>query len=310
MHDVLIIDLALFPGGIALWGGLPPVYDTTDMAVERGVHVHARKAADGGPKVIDSSYPVVNIVSGGCTVAISADAAESYVAAAILGLPLKYLVCPCCDLPHLDTRDYALHPHRMHLCQGCGRLFEDAERAIGNPIVLAKALLGDSRWSPERQMKRVLRPLDIKQSDFSGGVRIWGTHPAILWTAPRGEEDGIHVHAYGRAGEESPLIDETFGAVSIDGIGLDPRAVRSFMVQQQAPSVLAKLARVICDRCSTPIVEAAAPAAIAPSTQHQCDCGHVTSTTKAVIANEMPEILKQLYESARFSDVPRNRRRS
>jgi hypothetical protein len=170
---------------------------------------------------------------------------------------------------------------------------------------LVKKLLNDS--SVERPMRKVERRLDIDQRNplYSGGVRLWGTHPAILWTAERQEEEGIHVHVY-HAGEEIAAPDQTFGAVSIDGIELDPRAVRSFMVQQQAPRVRDKLARVLCASCSKAIVEDRAPKAITPSTEHVCDCGCVTATAEPVIANEMPEVLAKLYESAKFANLSKN----
>lgn len=304
MSDVLNIDPSAYPGGVALWGALPPVFDTTQMGIERGVHVHARMAA-GSKKEIDTSYAVVNVTSAEQTVSISEDAAVAYVAAAILGLPLKYITCPHCESPHLDLADYALDAHRKHLCLHCETLFEDIDRAIGNPIVLAKQLLNDKVI--ERPMRKVARHLDIDQRDpvFSGGIRLWGTHPAIVWTAPREEEEGIHVHAY-QAGEENASVDQTYGRVTIDGIELNPRALRAFMVQQQAPSVRDKLARVVCGKCSTVIVEDRAPKAVTPSTEHLCDCGHVTTTDAPVIANEMPEVFAQLYEGAKFANLSKN----
>jgi hypothetical protein len=305
MSDVLNIDPSAYPGGIALWGALPPVFDTTQMGIERGVHVHARMVPGSKRKEIDTSYAVVNVVSGAQTVSISEDAAVAYVAAAILGLPLKYITCPHCASPHLDLADYALDSHRKHLCLHCQQLFEDSDRAIGNPIVLAKKLLNDE--TVERPMKKVERHLKIDQRDpvFSGGVRLWGTHPAILWTAEREEEEGIHVHAY-HAGEENASVDQTYGRVTIDGIDLNPRALRAFMVQQQAPAVQGKLARVVCARCSKAIVEDKAPRAVTPSTDHVCDCGHVTTSAEPVIANEMPELFAQLYESAKFVNLSKN----
>jgi hypothetical protein len=306
MTAVLSIDPALYPGGIALWGALPPVYDTTQMSVERGVHVHARLLPGKG-KVLDGSYAIVNVVSGGQTVSISEEAAVAYVAGAILGLPLKYLVCPNCSAPHLDLENYSLDPHRKHLCLVCEKQFEDTDHAVGNPIVLAKSFLHDPLV--ERPVEKVRRRLKIDQRDpnYSGGIRLWGTHPAILWTSARKEEEGIHVHGHS-AGEESAIPDQTYGAVSIDGIELDPRAVRSFMVQQQAPMVREKLARVICTNCSRAIVEDKAPNATTPTKEHMCDCGHVTTTAEPVIANEMPEVLAQLYESAKFVNLSKNER--
>ena len=102
------------------------------------------------------------------------------------------------------------------------------------------------------------------------------------------------MHAY-HAGEENASVDQTYGRVTIDGIELNARALRAFMVQQQAPTVRDKLARVVCGRCSRAIVEDKALRAVTPSTEHTCDCGQVTTSAKPVIANEMPEVFAQLY---------------
>ena len=36
------IDFSAFEGGVALWGAVPPAYDTTTRPLDRGIHVHAR----------------------------------------------------------------------------------------------------------------------------------------------------------------------------------------------------------------------------------------------------------------------------
>lgn len=40
--ETLHLDFSDYPGGIALWGSVPAVYDTTIQPVDRGIHVHAR----------------------------------------------------------------------------------------------------------------------------------------------------------------------------------------------------------------------------------------------------------------------------
>jgi hypothetical protein len=63
--------------------------------------------------------------------------------------------------------------------------------------------------------------LVLKQADFPGGIQIWGSNPAIVWTASRHEKAGIHVHAFRRDGDGTPERDETFSEVVIDGVRLD-----------------------------------------------------------------------------------------
>jgi hypothetical protein len=266
-----------------------------------------RPRPDGyGKKEVDGSYSVVRVQVNNTVVEITEEAAVAYVGAAILGLPLKHLICPHCNEAHLDLGRFALDPHSKHLCLCCNREFEDTERAVGNPIVLAKLLLNDPTVSrPMRMVQR--KPLQIDQSDpiFSGGVKLWGTHSAILWTAERAEEDGVHVHAY-ETGSKVAAPDETYGRVIIEGVELNPRAVRSFMVLQQSELHRDKLELVRCDACGRAVVEDKAPKAITPSTEHSCECGHIVRSAQPVIANEMPAVVARLYESAKFSGLKPN----
>lgn len=309
MVDVLDLKPAEHPGGVALWGALPAVYDTTTFAVEKGVHVHARSAPKSpggkGHKDIDTSFPVVRVHAKERIVEITEDASVAYVRAAILGVPLKYLVCPSCNHVHLDEGEHAIYPHSKHVCLSCGGAFEDNEPAVGNPIVLAKDLLNDSTTARLRIMKPKPFTIDQCEPRLNGGIRLWGTHPAILWTAARDEEDGVHVHGF-KKGREKVAPDETYGRVIVDGIELDPRAVRAFMVLRESESLRDKLRLVRCEACGRVLVEDKAPQAITPSTEHACECGQVVHTAEAVIANEMPSIVSRLYENAKFVGLKEN----
>ena len=53
--EVLTLDLDEYPGGVALWGAVPPIYDTTRLPLDFGIHVHARCESDG-EKAIDGTY--------------------------------------------------------------------------------------------------------------------------------------------------------------------------------------------------------------------------------------------------------------
>src|ERR1700730_6494690 len=46
-EEFLELDLDQYRGGVALWGAVPPIYDTTCLPLDFGIHVHARKDADG-----------------------------------------------------------------------------------------------------------------------------------------------------------------------------------------------------------------------------------------------------------------------
>src|SRR5688572_997889 len=59
--EILTLDLRAYAGGIALWGAVPPVYDTTIQPLDRGIHVHARVAADSKKKELDQTFRAVRI---------------------------------------------------------------------------------------------------------------------------------------------------------------------------------------------------------------------------------------------------------
>src|SRR5207302_7828279 len=61
-EDMFDLNLDGYSGGIALWGAMPAVYDTTILPIERGIHVHAR-ITPKAKKEIDSTYRAVRILS-------------------------------------------------------------------------------------------------------------------------------------------------------------------------------------------------------------------------------------------------------
>jgi hypothetical protein len=117
--------------------------------------------------------------------------------------------CKDCGYPHLDLGDFARIAHRKHLCGNCGR---------------------DNTWSTTPIASTPLKPLhdqfsranqyfdvtkEINLDDFAGlPFQVWASTPAVLWTAERPQERGIHVHVY-KDGEY--LIDDTFGVVHYQG---------------------------------------------------------------------------------------------
>jgi hypothetical protein len=62
-EETLALNLDRFAGGVALWGAVPPVYDTTRLPLDRGIHVHAREVAEG-PKVHDNTFRAVSVTGG------------------------------------------------------------------------------------------------------------------------------------------------------------------------------------------------------------------------------------------------------
>jgi len=120
--DSLTLDVAAFRGGVALWGAVPPIYDTTKQPTERGVHVHAR-CTDDGPKEIDATYRSVALLgwSGDRAeneIVISELDAIYYMASSVFGFQTKYVECNLCAYPHLDKDWFSVHAHKRHFVLG------------------------------------------------------------------------------------------------------------------------------------------------------------------------------------------------
>jgi hypothetical protein len=165
-------------------------------------------------------------------------------------------------------------------------------RGVGNPIEGIRQALGARR----QKTKSANRSLDIRQSEFPGGIQIWGSNQALIWTGSKEEERGIHVHAF-RTTKLEPDIDDTFSRVTIDGIKLDPVMVRCLMAQNSMPHIANRVQSVDCTECGASAFDRGT-LAFTPMPTRTCHrCGSaVRSGTRLrnVIANPLVAILKQL----------------
>ncbi|MBX9582188.1 MAG: hypothetical protein K2X87_17930 [Gemmataceae bacterium] len=297
-EDVFELDIDRYKGGVALWGAVPAVYDTTSLPMDRGIHVHARVTA-GAEKEVDRTVPAVRILSRRLPqdgIVVSELDAIYYMVTSVFGFKMKHVRCSYCGFPHLDKDWFSVRPHRRHLCAGCGKHFTDTEHAIGNPIVAAREAcgVGEHRTSPSK------KTLAIRQADFPGGIQVWGSNPAFLWTKRRAEEGGIHVHAYKKT-TVRPELDDTYGQVSIDGIDLDPVMVRVLMAQSVLPSLKNRVRSMECPSCRLPIF-IGGEGAFTPSSTHTCPrCGRQVAATgrfRKTVANPLPAILARIAQQA------------
>lgn len=244
-EETFAIDVEEYPGGIALWGAVPPIYDTTNLELDRGIHVHARKTSRG-KKTIDKTYRKVFIKSKHNEYSVTELDAIYYMVSSVLGFPVKSVICNRCSYPHLDKDWFSVHPHISHLCAGCGRNFRDDKIAIGNPIAeLQSSVTGKT---PKTSKSKSI--LNIRQKDYLGGIQIWGSNPSILWTSATAQETGIHVHAYKSSNSLIPDEDGTFGTVIIDGIKLDEVQVRTYMAQLSLPHLAGRVQLLQCSKCN------------------------------------------------------------
>jgi hypothetical protein len=293
-RETLALNLDQFAGGVALWGAVPPLYDTTRLPLDRGIHVHAREVPEGD-KLHDTTFRAVKVTGGKLPpsgLMISELDAVYYMVSRIFGFEIRFIECSLCGYPHLDKDWFAVHPHRRHLCAGCGHHFRDNATSIGNPIAELQRATGLATREPIPAW----RSLDIRQSKYRGGIQIWGSNPAIIWSAAKAGEAGIHVHAFKGEGDH-PEIDDTFSTVIIDGVTLDPAMVRTLMAQNGLPHIQGRVFSMRCVDCNRAAFDEDEEA-FTPEVGRRCSrCGGKLSGSGRVrkaIANPLVEILEQL----------------
>lgn len=117
--------------------------------------------------------------------------------------------CSSCGYPHLDLGDFGKTPHRKHFCGNCGRDSTWSKE----PIISTPLKLLHDRFAKNLKYETPDRSLNL--DDFAGCTyTVWASTPAIVWTATRPQEFGIHVHVH--RGIER-IVDDTFGEVVLGG---------------------------------------------------------------------------------------------
>lgn len=269
--DILKLDPRDYAGGIALWGAVAPIYDTTKLPIDQGVHVHARLVVHG-KKEIDQTYRAVRLVNSGRDL-LSDDVIVTeldgiyFMVSSIFNFKTEYVVCPLCKFPHLDKDWFSVHEHKRHLCAGCGRHFRDTKRTIGNPAAYLRELYPTS-CQPTQKAPRRIR---LKQVEYPGGIQVWGSNPAMIWTATKTKEEyGIHIHALSKDGSTSDSdIDDTYSEVTIDGHKLDVEMVQVFMAQSALPHIKGRVLNINCPTCNKPHFDKC-ELAFTPHHEHWC----------------------------------------
>lgn len=294
----LVLNVDSYLGGVALWGAVPPVYDTTRKSFDQGIHVHARTEV-GGQKVIDKTFLAVKMVGTSFPpegLEASDIDAIYFMVSSVFGHDVKQVLCSHCGYSHLDKDWFSVHPHRRHLCAGCGRHFSDDEIAIGNPI----GGILDQFSLTQQEPQETNRALDISQDDFPGGIQVWGSNPAFLWTSEKREEAGIHVHAF-ENDSEVPSVDNTFGSVAIDGVSLDPTMVRVLMAQLSLPHLRHRIVSCSCPECGD-LQFSRDQRAYTDAVKHVCvQCGHsytARGRIRRTVANPLLASLESLGSRA------------
>lgn len=298
------VDLDDYSGGVGIWGSLEAVFDSKREVPEKGVHVHLRRMPEA-EKEVDKTFkevfikvPSNNLYTSEEWIKIDEYTARAYTASAVFEKKLKIVKCKHCGKEHIDAGYFAIHPHRKHFCTFCGRDFIDVEHGISNPIYSVHQIFNEKL--KDRQLTKVDRRLVITQNDYPGGVQIWGSNPAIIWTAKRSEEAGIHVHLF-KQSDAPPTSDDTYGYVQIDGIELDDVMIRYYMVQKSLTYLNKFIQSLICPKCLKDHFDIG-DNALNPHKIHLCEyCGHTFSDKtrfKGTVSNPIVERLRQV-ETAR-----------
>ena len=217
---------------IGIWCSLPPALASEPIAPRPPrIHVHKRfanrkaKTLDQDFSAIVCSYnqdlglfanPAISRIQ------VTPPAAFEFVRSIEEGNPMSCVTCKRCGYPHLDLGDFARKPHKKHFCGNCGN---------------------DSIWSEGKIASTPLKPLHdqfsnsntyvvpnrrVSLDDYPGKrFELWSSTPAVLWTANRPQEKGVHVHVYDAA---KRIVDDTFGEVIYQGRVLDRAEMWSKMI--------------------------------------------------------------------------------
>lgn len=219
---------------VGIWCSLPPALTSAGLPPKRRprVHVHVREVADGH-KVIDQDFPALSLHYNPPSdlfandeinkVHVTPPAAFEFVMALENGLEMGCINCRDCGYPHLDLGDFGRTPHVKHLCGNCGRDNTRSKTAIASTPLKPM----HDQFSKAHQYISVEKVLNL--DEYPGaGFTIWASTPAVLWTAERPQELGIHVHL---AMDGKRIIDDTFGTVIYQGQPLERKALLEQMVQ-------------------------------------------------------------------------------
>lgn len=207
---------------VGVWCSLPAALSTAEIKPRPPkIHVHVRDAPES-VKSIDKDFAALSVVystreglfGDGDTIRvdITPPAAFDFVCALEAHKEMGCIDCSNCRHPHLDLGDFGKTPHRKHFCANCGR---------------------DSTWSKGPIISTPLQPLhdrtathltcllperSLNLDAYKGhSYTVWASTPAIVWTASRPQEYGIHVHVHDGTDR---IIDDTYGEVILDGKAL------------------------------------------------------------------------------------------
>ncbi|MEH1797082.1 hypothetical protein [Nostoc sp.] len=219
---------------VGIWCSLPAALSTQPIESHGSkIHVHLRPKIKG-TKTVDQDFDAISLLYHQdlglfanpeiTRVNITPPAAFEFMCATEENREMTCINCSKCGYPHLDLGDFARKPHRKHFCGNCGC---------------------DSTWSSSHIVSTPLKPLYdqlIKNTQFEEPSRtlnldeysgydytIWASTSAIVWTALRPQEKGIHIHV---DDGHKRIVDDTFSVVILNGKPLDRKELLQAMIER------------------------------------------------------------------------------
>jgi hypothetical protein len=211
---------------IGIWCSLPPAISTRPIETRAPkIHIHKRFSGVNNKK-IDQDFDAIvcsynqhldlygQLVSQEITqIQITPPAAFEFVRSIEDGRAMSCVICKQCGYPHLDLGNFATTPHAKHFCGNCGNdsIWSNG-KIVSTPLKPLHDQFNNSNTyiTPDRTLSLDQYP----DNDFD----IWSSTPAVVWTANRPQEKGIHVHIYEG---NYRIVDDTFGEVIYKGVKLD-----------------------------------------------------------------------------------------
>jgi hypothetical protein len=222
---------------VGIWCSMPAALSTVIIPSRPPkIHVHLRPQA-GGKKSVDGDFPAIALLyneklglfdnSEITQVNVTPPAAFEFVRALEEQRELDCINCSHCGYPHLDLGDFAIRPHRKHFCANCGR---DSTWST-EPIVSTPLKLIHDHFAKAWKFAVPDRTLNL--DEYSGcDYTIWASTPAILWTAMRPQETGIHVHVHDG---KQRVVDDTYSEVVLGGV---PLSRKELLQQMMARTII------------------------------------------------------------------------
>lgn len=214
---------------VGIWCSMPAAISTVPIPSRPPkIHVHVRDTVDGR-KVVDRDFDAISVLYSKSLglfgneditrVNVTPPAAFEFVRNLDAEVEMDCVNCSTCGYPHLDLGDFAIKPHRKHFCGNCGRDSTWSKTSIiSTPLKLLHHEFA-------KTLNYVVPDRSLSLDEYPGcSYTVWASTPAIVWTAERPQEFGIHVHVHEG---NNRVVDDTFAHVELNGRPLD----RSDLVQ-------------------------------------------------------------------------------